>query len=121
MLLLALADLAERASGRSCAVCLLVLWPLRPGEAIARDYVDGLVGNAGYLPAPIRPCDDGATEAIRLAASFRSLAAALSGLATEAVAPWEPILAPVRSISLAANALLAALRDPVAVERRDSS
>ena len=120
-LLLALAGLAERASGRSRASCLLVLWLLRPGEAITRDYVAGLVGNAGCAPAPIRPGDDVATEAIRLSASFRSLAAALSGLATETAAPWEPTLAPLRSVSLAA--LLAAVRDRVVapVERRDSS
>ena len=119
-LLVALADLAERASGRSSAICLLVLWLLRPGEVIARDYVAGLVGNAGVPPAPIRPGGDAATEAIRLAASFRSLAAALSALAAWTVAPWQPKLAAVRSMRLAA--LLAALGDPVvAVERLDSS
>ena len=120
-MLVALAGLAERASGRSRAVCLLVLWLLRPGEAIARDYVAGLVGSAGVLPAATRPggAAAAAAEAIRLAASFRSLAAALSGLVNETVAPWQPNLAAVRSMSLA---LLAALRGPVvAVERLDSS
>ena len=124
VLLLALAGLAERASGRSGAVCLLVLWLLRPGEAIARDYVAGLVGNAGCLPAPIRPGGDAAAEAVRLAASFRSLAAALSALAAVTAAPWQPNLAAVRSMSPAGP--LATLRDPVAapvvaVERLDSS
>ena len=119
-LLLALAGLAERASGRSGAVCLLVLWLLRPGEAIARDYVAGLVGNPGGPLAPIPSGCDAAAEAIRLAASFRSLAAALSALAAGTVAPWQPKLAAVRSMSLAG--LLAALREPVAaVERLDSS
>ena len=120
-MLVALAGLAERASGRSRAVCLLVLWLLRPGEAIARDYVAGLVGSAGVLPAATRPGGDAAAaEAIRLAASFRSLAAALSGLVNETVPPWQPNLAAVRSMSPAGP--LATLRDPVAaVERLDSS
>jgi hypothetical protein len=62
-LLLALAGLAERAAGSSGAVCLLVLWLIRPSEAIARDLVENLAPGAVYLPEPAaalrpppRPC-----------------------------------------------------------------
>lgn len=79
-LLGALAELAERAGGRSGAVCFLILWLIRPAEAVARDYVDQIAPGAAPLPAPVRPLD-GAAEALRLAQSLRSLAAALAALA----------------------------------------
>lgn len=73
MLLLALADLAELAGSRSQAVvCCLLLWLLRPAEAAARNLVAG-------TPAPVPLCraGNGPADAIRLASSLRSLAAAL--------------------------------------------
>lgn len=115
-LLVAMADLAEIACGRSRPVRWLVLLILCQGEAVARDYVAGLTG----VPTSTRPTEapidagDGAAEAMRLAAVFRALAGALAALPDEA-AP--------HSASRATGAL-AALRDLVAalpVELRDSS
>lgn len=85
-LLCALADLAERAAGRPSAVCLLVLWLIRPAEAVARDYVDKIAPGAARVPAPVRPLD-GAAEALRLARSLRFLAAILAALADACLAP----------------------------------
>jgi len=81
-LLCALAGLAEQAAGRSRAVCCLVLWLIRPAEAVARDFVDQIAPGAGWPPAP-RPLQpgDGAAEALRLAHSLRALAATLAALA----------------------------------------
>lgn len=83
--LLALAALAERASGASWSVRCLVLWVLRSGEAIARGFVREIVqtpfqiaglsvflGEAG--------CDNSSTGAMRLATRFKALAAALEHL-----------------------------------------
>jgi len=84
-LLCALAALAERAAGRSGAVCLLVLWLIRPSETAARDYVDQIAPGAAKVPAPFRPLD-GTAEALRLAQSLRSLAAALAALAEQCLA-----------------------------------
>ena len=88
-LLLALADLAERAAGRSRPVRLLVLWLLRPAEEIARDHVAGLTRTA-FPPAPatILHDADGIADAMRLALSFRTLAAALAALTVDAFASW---------------------------------
>lgn len=92
-LLCALADLAERAAGRSGTVCLLVLWLIRPSETAARDYVDQIAPGAAKEPAPFRPLD-GTAEALRLAQSLRSLAAALAALVQHcrAVPPAAPRL-----------------------------
>jgi hypothetical protein len=84
-LLFALADLAERAAGSSSAVCLLLLWLLRPSEAIARELVENLAPGAARLPEPVRH-GDGTAEALRLAQSFRSLAAILAALAEHCLA-----------------------------------
>ena len=114
-LLLALADLAERASGRSRPVRWLVLLILAPGEAVARDYLATLTGVPAsfWLPSiPARP-DDGVAEAMRLASVFRALAAALAALPDEASAPAMPAIG-----------ALAAFSDLMAtppVELRDSS
>jgi len=81
-LLCALADLAERAAGRSRAVCLLVIWLIGPAEAVARDYVDQIAPGAARVPAPVRPLD-GAAEALRLAWIFRLLAAIVAALAKQ--------------------------------------
>ena len=77
-LLFALADLAERAAGRSWPVRRLVLWILLPAEAVARDLVTG----TAVLP-PLRRVGDSAADAIRLASSLRLLAAALRDLARQ--------------------------------------
>jgi hypothetical protein len=90
-LLCALAGLAERAAGSSIAVCLLVLWLIRPGETLARDLVEDLAPGAARLPEPVGP-HDGKAEALRLAHSFRLLAAILVALAEHclATAPAAP-------------------------------
>lgn len=124
--LLALADLAECASGRSLAVRSLVLWLLRSGEVLARDYVAGLTRHAtgqGELP---RVTGNSATEAIRLAQNFRNLAAALTALAAEVVASPRQAVAALcggfPSPLLAATDPLAARRNPtMTVGRLDSS
>jgi hypothetical protein len=85
-LLCALADLAELAGGRCGAVCLLVIWLIRPSEVAARDYVDKIAPGVARLPAPVRPLD-GAAEALRLARSLRFLAAILAALADACLAP----------------------------------
>jgi len=82
VLLLALADIAERVARRSFAIRWSVIWLLLPGEAIARDYAAGLTGS----PAPSHGADievrpgDGADDALRLARSFRTIAATLMGV-----------------------------------------
>ena len=114
-LLLALADLAECASGRSRPVRWLVLLILAPGEAVARDYLAGLTGvpaHSRLLPMPARSAD-GVAEEIRLATVFRALAAALAALLDKASAP-----------AAFAIGALAAFRELMAappVELRDSS
>jgi len=52
-LLVALAGLAERAAGRPSAVCLLVVWLIRPSEAVARDLVENLAPCAACPPEPL--------------------------------------------------------------------
>lgn len=118
--LLALADLAERAGGRSLAVRSLVLRLLRPGEVLARDYLARLTRHAAVPSESLPFTHDSVTEAIRLATSFRTLAAALTALAAEFTSSQQPIAA--RYVNPVAVGLLAALRYPVpAVGRRDSS
>jgi len=94
-LLLALAGLAERASGRCHAVRWSVLWLLRPGEAIARDYVAALTRDAGleiqFAPDAIASSGNSAADATHLADCFRTLAALLSTLV-------EQVLAPLRAV-----------------------
>ena len=87
-LLCALADLTERAAGRSGAVCLLVLWLIRPAEAVARDYVEKIAPGAARMPGPLHRLD-GAGEALRLAHGLRLLAAILATLADECAALLE--------------------------------
>ena len=85
-LLLALAGLAERAAGSPGPVCVLVVWLIRPSEAVARDLVQNLAPGAACLPEPLRP-RDGKAEALRLAQNFRFLAAVLVALAQHCLAP----------------------------------
>ena len=84
-LLLAIADLAERAAGRAPAICRLVLWLIRPAEAVAGDYVDEIAPGAACVPVPLRPLD-AAAEALRLAMNLRLLAATLAALAQQCLA-----------------------------------
>lgn len=79
-LLFALADLAERAAGRSRPVRRLVLWILLPAEAVARELVTG----PGMLP-PLRRAGASPADALRLAASLRSLAAAFRDMSRQAL------------------------------------
>ena len=79
-LLFALADLAERAGGRSAAVRVLVLLILRPAEAMARRLVMDFYGDTDIAPLLQLQADDDCTAAIRLALSFRMLAMALASL-----------------------------------------
>ena len=74
-LLLALADLAERASGRSPAVRGFVLWLLLPAEALVRNLVTD-----APAPIPLRRAGTSPADARRLAQCFRGLAAALIDL-----------------------------------------
>ena len=125
-LLLALADLAERAAGRSRPVRHLVLWFLRQAEEIARDHVAGLT-RAAFPPAPaaILYESDSAADAMRLALGFRALAAALAVLTAEAFASWRAgsqILC--SGFAGSVTGAPAALRDwtvVLAAERLDSS
>lgn len=79
--LFAMADLAERASLLPHPVLCLVLWLLRPAERIVRDFVaDQLPWAALDTPAVPHADPDARTEALRLAASLRMLAAAICGL-----------------------------------------
>lgn len=96
--LLALADLAERASVRSRPALCLVLWILRPAEAVARDFVIGASRDLGApsllsalaleRPRPMAVGRGGerAADALRLALDFRMLATALDSLASMASA-----------------------------------
>ena len=82
-LLFALADLAELAGGRSRAVRALVLLILRPAEAAAQRLVMDACGDASAAPIPRLQDGGSSTDAIRLALSFRALAAALANLPEE--------------------------------------
>jgi len=80
VLLLALADLADLACGRSAAVRGFVVWILRRAEAVARDLVIG-------TPLPVsRDADFTSADAMRLARNFRELAGALARQAALAFA-----------------------------------
>lgn len=126
--LLSLAGLLDRAAGRSRAVCCLVVWLLRPGEAAAMDYLDGLAPGAGRLaaPEPLRPDAPescyGAAEALRLAASFRALAAALAAFVDDCFDAW-PVLPGSRLSAglIALSALATRGTRAAAVGRFDSS
>ena len=72
----ALADFAELAVGRSPAVLGLLIFILRPAEAVARDFIVGDPDEL-FAPLPVGAADGGRAEAMRLAASFRALALTL--------------------------------------------
>ncbi len=121
-LLLALAGLAERSAGRSQAVQRLVTWLLRHGEAVARDHVLALTGRAAFGPEPTMLPHSGTAEALRLAASFRALAAALSAFVDAISMSGNPGIRAAVDTALAVTGALATLAGlACSVERRDSS
>jgi hypothetical protein len=82
-MLVALAELAERAGTRCAAVRCLVFWFLRHAEAVARDYaVEAAALLLGRHFAP--RTDDTPEEAARLAQAFRALASLFNTLAHRA-------------------------------------
>lgn len=91
--LLALADLAERSSMSSMPIRCLVLWLLRPAEAVARDFVTETANEFGiqvFLPAShegVPFAENRTDDALRLARSFRILAATLGSLAVLTLEP----------------------------------
>lgn len=128
MMLLALADLADRASLRCAVVRWSVLWLLLPGEAIARDYVAALTQDprlAGSVAAPQHsPARDSAADAMRLAATFRTLAAILLAFLEGLVATIQVEFAGARVASPTgdpAGAMARRLGHRLPIERRDSS
>ena len=77
--LAALAVLAERAALRNDRVCCLVVWILQGAEVAVGD----LVFDATGTPPPefaAMTAGDGPSEALRLAACFKALAAVLGAL-----------------------------------------
>lgn len=98
--LMSLAALAEGAAGRSVAVRHLVLWLLRPGEALIRGHVAAITGLVDDAPVAAEwRADDGPAEALRLAASFRALAFALAVFIGDDLPEPEPAAPPTRGIS----------------------
>ncbi|MFH1794896.1 MAG: hypothetical protein ABIK36_16965 [Pseudomonadota bacterium] len=85
--LLALADLAERAAGRSPWVRWCVLWAAWQADLIARDYVAGSTWNeAGRHWSPVLPMVRYGThpaDALDIAASLRALAQMVRTLAAK--------------------------------------
>ena len=77
-MLLSLGQLAERASRAFYPVRLLVLWLLRPAEAVAYGLLCDMAQTVnGPAIAPYENRDNSSTGAIGLAMRFRALAAAL--------------------------------------------
>ena len=82
-LLLALADLAERAAGASRPVRYQVLWALRQADEVVSEFVTGSACEGGPLPpasTPVRHSFDRA-DAENLAASLRMLAFVVQAMA----------------------------------------
>ena len=81
-LLFAFAALAELAGSKPRPLRSVVLWFLRPAEAIGRDFVSAMVedwGGPDIWPAQVSSLDD-ADDNICLAHSFRALAELLGDL-----------------------------------------
>ena len=90
--LLALAMLAERASGMSRPVRCLVLWILRTAEAIAREFVTEVTqspqhSSVEFALAFMRSGDSSA-DAVCLALRFRAMARALDDLSPKTLPVW---------------------------------
>ena len=79
-LLVSLAVLAERAAERSLPVRWLVLWILRRAETVVEDFVFDETGMPPPAMEGISLAGNGPDDALRLAARFRALAAALCAL-----------------------------------------
>ncbi len=73
-LLLAFADLAELASGRSLVACRSMLLLLRPAEIIAREFV---VGTSDAWPMEVVRSGDARADMVHLAMRLRELACLL--------------------------------------------
>lgn len=86
-LLVALAALAERAAARSFPVRCLVLWILGRAEAVAGAFVFEATGAPPPAIEAIPRFRGGSADAIRLAARFKVLAAALGALLSVACRP----------------------------------
>src|SRR5688572_18179840 len=87
VVLVALAELAERVAGGPLPVRDFMLWILRRAEAVALEFVTttGLqMTGAPAAPIAVLQAGDRSAEAMRLALCFRALAAALTGLAAQA-------------------------------------
>lgn len=85
-LLLALADLAELACGRSRVVRGFVIWLLLPAEAAARNLIAGTPARVPFLQTGDSPAD-----AMRLAGNLRDLARELDRRVTLAFAVHDGI------------------------------
>ncbi len=85
-ILLAFADLAERAAGAPHPVRCVVLWILQRAEAVAQEFVAGSTVAVRWTTSaeatPVRHGFD-AADAIHLALSFRMLALVLGALVTQ--------------------------------------
>ena len=79
-LLVSLAVLAERAALRSLPVRWYVLWLLRRAETMVEDFVFDETGMPPPAMEGFAPIGNGTDDALRLAARFRALAAALCAL-----------------------------------------
>ena len=78
LMLLALSQLAERASGACWPVRCLVLWVLRPAEAVACSFVQEVArAPLGVIDLSDFPDDNSPAGALCLAMRFTALAAAL--------------------------------------------
>ena len=123
MWLVALADLAECSASRSAAIRFAVLWLLRPGEAIALDYLGDLTGGRpDRIAEAARVADVSPAGALALARSFRAIAMALLALVEEAVLLAPDCMDAPRSAVPFARRTLAAIRfRSLAVEGLDSS
>ena len=79
-LLVSLAVLAERAADRSSLVRWYVLWLLRRAETVVEDFVFDETGMPSPAVEGIAAAGNGPEDALRLAARFKALAAALCAL-----------------------------------------
>ena len=85
-LLLALADLAERAAGASRPVRYQVLWALRQADEVVSEFVTGSTCEGGQWPSASSPacCGFDPADAENLAASLRMLAFMVQAMAARA-------------------------------------
>ena len=85
-ILLALADLAERAAGASRSVRYQVLWALRQADEVVSEFVTGSTCEGGQWPPASSPACRGfdPADAENLAASLRMLAFMVQAMAARA-------------------------------------